>query len=351
MLRVSRRSIGTAVVPALLCALTLICFTGRAGAKEITDMANRKVAIPDSISKVYVPSPYGSYLMYTVDPAMLIGLNLSHKEDRRYLPKEAQNLPVIGGLTGQGMQSNMEQVLKAKPDLVIMWSSRKPVTQGRMDETLKQFNLPMVYAVAESLSDYPDVYLFLGRVLNREERTKKLAAYCQKTLSDVKAVVARAPKEKRPTVYYAEGINGLNTECNDSVHVEILALAGDTDVHRCRTSSHKGMEKVSIEQVMLYNPDIIVAQEKAFFDKVYDDPVWRNIKAVKDRKVYLIPRTPFNWFDRPPSFMRFLGLKWLTSLLYPNEYRIDIVKEARDFYSRFLGVEVSEKEMKEIIYR
>jgi len=215
----------------------------------------------------------------------------------------------------------------------------------------KQLNLPLVYAVAESLNDYPDVYLFLGKLLNREERSKKLSAYCQKTLSDAKAVVSRVPKEKRPTVYYAEGVDGLSTECNDSIHVELLAIAGDTDVHRCHTASHQGMEKISLEKVMLYNPDVIVAQEKVFFDKVYDDPAWRNVKAVKNKKVYLIPRTPFNWFDRPPSFMRFLGLKWLMNLLYPNEYRIDIVKEARDFYSRFLGVEVSDKEMKQIIYR
>ncbi|OPX92417.1 MAG: Fe(3+)-citrate-binding protein YfmC precursor [Syntrophorhabdus sp. PtaU1.Bin002] len=339
------------IMAAFLIGTFCLLLTGVSGAKEITDMMGRKVTVPDSVKKIYVPSPYGSYLMYSIDPAMLIGLNLSHNEDRRYLPKEARNLPVIGGLSGQGQQSNLELVLKAKPDLAIMWSAKKSAVQGRADEALKQLNLPLVYAVAESLNDYPDVYLFLGRLLNREERTKKLSTYCQKTLSDAKGIVSRIPKEKRPTVYYAEGVDGLSTECNDSIHVELLTIAGDTDVHRCHTASHQGMEKISLEKVMLYNPDVIVAQEKVFFDKVYDDPAWRNVKAVKNKKVYLIPRTPFNWFDRPPSFMRFLGLKWLMNLLYPNEYRIDIVKEARDFYSRFLGVEVSDREMKQIIYR
>jgi len=339
------------IMAVFLVGIFCLLLPDASDAREVTDMMGRRVTVPDSIKKVYVPSPYGSYLMYSIDPAMLIGLNLSHNEDKRYLPKEARNLPVIGGLSGQGQQSNLELVLKAKPDLAIMWSARKSAVQGRADEALKQLNLPLVYAVAESLNDYPDVYLFLGKLLNREERSKKLSAYCQKTLSDAKAVVSRVPKEKRPTVYYAEGVDGLSTECNDSIHVELLAIAGDTDVHRCHTASHQGMEKISLEKVMLYNPDVIVAQEKVFFDKVYDDPAWRNVKAVKNKKVYLIPRTPFNWFDRPPSFMRFLGLKWLMNLLYPNEYRIDIVKEARDFYSRFLGVEVSDKEMKQIIYR
>jgi iron complex transport system substrate-binding protein len=350
-----KNTMNTAAQKMTIATVALACLflslgTGVTGAGEITDMTGRKVTIPDSIKKVYVPSPYGSYLMYSLDPSMLIGLNLSHNEDKRYLPKAARELPVLGGLGGQGQQSNLEVVLKAKPDLVIQWSAKKSAVQGKADDALRQLGFPIVYAVAESMNDYPDVYLFLGKVLNRESQGTKLAAYCRKTLSEVKDVVARVPKDKRPTVYYAEGVDGLSTECNDSIHVELLSLTGDTDIHRCHSASHQGMEKISVEQVMLYKPDIIVAQEKAFYDKVYTNPAWQNVKAVKDRRVYLIPRTPFNWFDRPPSFMRFLGLKWVTSILYPNDYRIDMVKEARDFYKLFLDVDVSKDEMKQIMH-
>jgi len=319
-----------------------------AKALTVTDMVGRKVTLPDSIRKVYAPSPYGSYIMYSIDPSMLAGLNLPIKdEDRKYFPKALQNLPVIGSLGGQGQAANIEVLLKAKPDLLIMWSANRSAINDRSAESLKKLNTPFVYAVAESLSDYPDVYQFLGKVLKREKRAKQLSSYSRKTLNEIKDIV---PAGKRPTVYYAEGVDGLSTECNDSIHVELLKLAGDTDVHRCHTSCHKGFEKVSIEQVMLYNPDVIIAQEKVFYDKVFKDPVWRNVKAVREGRVYLVPRHPFNWFDRPPSFMRILGLKWLTNILYPGEYKIDIVKEAREFYRLFLGVELSRDEMKEVIY-
>jgi iron complex transport system substrate-binding protein len=162
-------------------------------------------------------------------------------------------------------------------------------------------------------------------------------------------VVDRIPVEKRPRVYFAEGTDGLSTECNDSIHVQLLELAGDVDVHRCHTSGHKGFEKISPEQVMLYNPDVIIAQEKVFYDKVFKDARWQQVKAVREGRVYLVPRHPFNWFDRPPSFMRFIGLKWLASCLYPEQYGIDIVREAREFYRLFLGVDVSDAEMRKII--
>jgi len=322
-----------------------------AKALTVTDMVGRKVTLPDSIRKVYAPSPYGSYIMYSIDPSMLAGLNLPIKdEDMKYFPKAVQNLPVIGSVGGQGQAANIEVLLKAKPDLLIMWSANRSAINDRSAESLKKLNTPFAYAVAESLSDYPDVYQFLGKVLKREKRTKQLSNYSRNTLNEIKDIVNRIPAGKRPTVYYAEGVDGLSTECNDSIHVELLKLAGDTDVHRCHTSCHKGFEKVSIEQVMLYSPDVIIAQEKVFYDKVFKDPVWRNVKAVREGRVYLIPRHPFNWFDRPPSFMRILGLKWLTNILYPREYNIDIVKEAREFYRLFLGVELSTNEIKKIIY-
>jgi len=346
----NKKSIQIIAATALLLLLS-VGITSAVQAKTITDMKGRKVTLPEPIRKVYAPSPYGSYIMYSVDPSMLAGLIFPVKEeDKKYFPQAVQSLPVIGSLFGQGQAANIEVLLKARPDLLVMWSTDKSAVNQKTEESLKKLHTPFVYAVAESLADYPDVYLFLGKVLKREKRTKQLSLYCKKTLEEVKGIVGRIPAGKRPSVYYAEGVDGLSTECNDSIHVELLRLTGDKDVHRCHTSCHKGFEKVSLEQVMLYKPDVIIAQEKVFFDKVFQDPAWRNVKAVREGRVYLIPRHPFNWFDRPPSFMRILGLKWLTNILYPGEYKIDIVKEARNFYRLFLGVELSAEEMRQVIY-
>jgi len=343
------KNVGMIFISALL-----FISVGVADAREIIDMAGRKVAIPDAIKKVYVPSPYGTYMVYSMDPTLLISFNNPSKEGRRYLHKAVQDLPVIGRIPGQDQQSSIEAVLKAKPDLVIMWSAKKTIVMDeKANDALNQLHLPIVYAVAESLNDYPDVYLFMGKLLGMEERARELSVYFQIALTEAKEIVDRIPKEKRPSVYYAEGADGLSTECNDSVHVELLQLAGDTNVHRCHTASHMGLEKISLEQLTQYNPEVILASEVGFYDKVIreKDPAWQPIKAVKEGKVYLIPKVPFNWFDRPPSFMRIIGLKWLMSNLYPSQYKADFNKEAREFYRIFLGVELSQEEMMRVISR
>ena len=88
---------------------------------------------------------------------------------------------------------------------------------------------------------------------------------------------------------------------------------------------------------------------RELFDKIYADPKWQLLSAVKNKKAYFIPREPFSWFDRPPSFMRFLGLKWLINLTYPEAFKFDMVKETREFYRLFLDIDLDENAAKKIL--
>jgi iron complex transport system substrate-binding protein len=289
-------------------------------------------------------------MMYAMAPELMSGLIFKpREEDRKYLNKNLRELPVIGSLSGESQAANLEVLMKTQPDVLIVWTGKDTQVSERMQKSMETIKIPYVYVAVDTMADYPEAIRFLGKLLKREKRAEELASYCTKTLAEAAAAVAKVSVDKKPKVYYAEGTDGLSTECNDSIHVELMRLAGDVDIHRCHTASHVGMEKISLEQVILYNPDVIVAQEKMFYDKVFKDPAWQQVKAVKDGKVFLIPKTPFNWFDRPPSVIRFLGLKWLVNRLYPAQYPVDIKKEARHFYSQFLGVELNDQDLREII--
>lgn len=315
--------------------------------REIIDMAGRKVIVPDVIKTAYAPSPYGFTMLYSVAPEKLSGLMFPLKdEDKKYLLPCIHHLPVIGRL------GNTEALVKTNPDVIIVWAEKKTPVHRPSEEVLSRLNIPYVYVTVgdlADLADYPDAYDFLGKLLGKEEKTAKQSAYCQKTLDEVAATIQKIPPELRPGVYYAEGEDGLCTEYDDSLHVHLLRLAGDVNVHRGRTSCHMGFEKVSLEKIAAYNPDVMIAQDKRFLDTVLKNPAWSGIKAVRARRVHLIPRAPFNWFDRPPSFMRILGLKWLMRCLYPEAYRVDLIQETREFYSLFLGVTLSADDATRII--
>jgi iron complex transport system substrate-binding protein len=321
--------------------LTAISLASLSLAIEITDMAGKTIKLEKPPLKVYAPAPYGSYILYAIDPNLLAGLVFAPDESARALLNPVMfKLPVIGSITAEGPNTNIEALLAQKPDLIVMWSmSARLFNYDAIDKRIYKMNIPIAYAVAENFEEYPKAFRFLGKLLDRVDRGEKLAAHFETTIAGVKAAVAKA--KTKPKVYYAEGADGLASECDDSIHVELLKILGDLNVHRCKTTSHRGFEKVTMEQILLYNPDVIIAQEKAFVDSVFSDSRWKTIAALKNKQVYLIPRAPFNWFDRPPSFMRLIGLQWLANILYPKEYPLDIAATTKAFYAEYLGVNLT----------
>lgn len=318
--------------------------------REIVDMTGRRVTVPDTIRRVFSGSPPATYLLYAIDPGLLAGTNFNVRaEERRFLRPEFNRLPVAGAGIGQGRSINVEALLALKPDVVVMWAWPDGGIGNQLAERLHKSGIPTVFLDLDRLETYPAVITFLGELLGRRERARRLADYARDALGSVAAATAGIPERERVTVYYAEGTDGLATERETSFHAQLIRLAGARNVHRGAALDHAGMEKVSLEQVLLYDPQAIVAQERAFFDAVAHDRRWQGVRAVKDGKVWLIPRGPFNWFDRPPSFMRLLGLKWLVNRLYPKRYPIDIVRETREFYRLFLGVNLTDRDLRDIL--
>ena len=107
---------------AVLITLLLVSLGSTAYSRTITDMAGRKVNIPDKIEKVVGQSPPASYLVYALDPSLLAGLNFPlFESEKKYTTERYRRLPVIGGMVGEGRNLNLEVLLKIKPDVALLW--------------------------------------------------------------------------------------------------------------------------------------------------------------------------------------------------------------------------------------
>lgn len=334
----------------IVAVLLLLLASVPVQAREIIDMTGRKVNVPDRIQRVYSTSPPATYMVYALDRRLLVGLNALLKEtERKYLSSDIRSLPILGGYFGQTQGANIEMIMKVRPDIIIMWTSKESPLSRKMEADMKNLGIPLVFMEINRIDDYSRGLTFLGKLLHREERAKRLVDYGEKALRDAAALTRTIPRQKAVSVYYAEGTDGLYTECDTSRHAELINLAGAQNIFRCPVKTDYGMERVSLEKIMLYNPDVIFVQEREAYDRIRNDPRWRQIKAVKDGRVYMIPKGPFNWFDRPPSYMRYLGVKWVLSCLYPDLYRVDMVRETRAFYRLFLDLELNDAQLREIM--
>jgi len=329
---------------------SVLLLPGTAQAREIKDMAGRMVVVPDTIARVFCSSPPSQYLLYAMDSTRTAGLNFPiNAQEREYLRKEYVNLPVVGGWFGQGQTPNLEAVMAAKPDIILAWYWHKSASNDVIEKTAQTLGVPVVYVRLDSLEQYAQAFEFMGDLLNLQKRGQILASETRRLLADVAPALAKVPKDNPVSVFYAQGLDGLRTDCDISVHAELIPLAGGRNIHHCENRDGFGMEQITFEQVMVGNPDVILAKEDAFAAQVRQDPKWRQLRAIRDNNVVSIPSAPFNWFDRPPSFMRILGLCWLTNKLYPELYPKDMIREAKAFYKLFLDIELDDAAARRVL--
>ena len=325
---------------AVLAALLLVLLAGggpyghgivAADKRVITDSAGRRVEIPARVERVFAAGGPASVLVYALAPEKLVGWNRAPSpEERAFLPDRAGALPTLGRLTGRGNTANVEVVLAAKPDIIVDYGTLNPTYTSLADQVQQQTGVPYLLYDG-SLASVRTVFEALGEVLDARGPARDLARYGERTLAEVDRRIARVPADKRPRVYYARGPKGLETAAPGSINVESLDrmgarnVAGD-DAGRARLGS------VSVEQVLAWNPDVIVTIDPGFAASVKGDPLWRDVKAVREGRVYLAPLVPFPWVDSPPSVNRLIGLWWLGRALYPAEFPEDLRTEARTFY-------------------
>ena len=126
--------------------------------------------------------------------------------------------------------------------------------------------------------------------------------------------VGAVPRERRPRVYYARGPRGLETGLGGSINVETIELLAQNVAARTRG----GLANVSIEQVLLWNPDVIITIDQDFAASVRSDPRLGAGQGGARGRVHLSPKLPFGWVDFPPCVNRLIGLWWLAKILYPE---------------------------------
>jgi iron complex transport system substrate-binding protein len=310
--------------------------------------ADSKV-INEKPQKIFGSSPPMNYLLYAINPEKMVGLNFSAKNinnnaDEKYLRKEFLELPVIGSFHGSGQGMNVETILNYAPDLILVWED--DYLNTKVTQAIEKTNIPSLTLPFRKIESMAESIRLAAEAIGEEKRGELLATYTKERMEYVKKQLDGV----KPTrYYYAEGTDGLATECNESFHVEALNYAGGENVHRCIQSNLRGLERITFETLLGYDPEVIVAQNKMVYKAIQTNPLWKHLKAVKNKKVYLVPNTPFNWIDRPPSFMRIIGIEWLAHHFHPEVYKGDIKAQIKKFYKLFLDVELSEEDIKKIL--
>lgn len=163
-------------------------------------------------------------------------------------PKDVKNKQQF-----DAMKLNKEALMKAKPDLILAHESQKGMN-GKVLSSLKQNDIKVVYVKdAQSISEMYDTFESIGKLTNKEQAAKKLI---DETKGNIKKVVESVPDTKQqPNVFMEVSSEpeiftaGKNTFFNDML----------TQLHAKNSfASKEGWQKVSKEEVIKQNPDVMI---------------------------------------------------------------------------------------------
>lgn len=319
------------------------------GTRIITDSAGREVEIPSEITKIAPSGPLAQIVLYTVSPDKLAGLAADFSDEaKQYIDEKYWGLPKFGQFYGKNASLNMEALIAEAPDVIIDIGEAKKTVKEDMDALQEQLNIPVIFVEA-TLPTMADAYEMLGDITGEKEQAGKLADYCRAEIGKADRNAAAIADADRKSVYFGLGDDGLHTNAKGSIHADVIDRIGAVNAADVEAVSSGGGSEVSFEQVLLWNPDLIIVDSQKLYDTLTADPMWQELDAVKNGKIFKIPTAPYSYMSSPPSVNRMIGIEWLGSLVYPEIYTSDIREEVKNFYQLFYHIDVTDEKLEAIL--
>ena len=308
--------------------------------RVFTDSVGREVEVPAQIDKVALSGPMAQIVLFALCPDKLVGVsNAWSTEAEQYLDEKYFTMPEIGQLYGGKGELNPETLLQSGAQIVIDVGEPKGSIAEDLDALQEQTGIPFVHITATTETT-GDAYRMLGDLLNMKDEAETLAAYCEKIYD---RTVSIAGSVEKANVLYVTGDAGQNVIASGSYHAEILDLLTNNLAVVDDPSSKGTGNEVSMEQILTWDPDVVIFAPESIYDTVADDAAWQSVTAIKNGAYYEVPFVPYNWMGFPPSVQRYLGMMWLSKVLYPDataEY--DLFSDVQEYYKLFYHCDLTQ---------
>ena len=309
--------------------------------RVFTDSVGREVTVPAQIDKVAVSGPMAQIVLFALCPDKLVGISNAWDESAaQYLDTEYYNLPLLGQLYGGKGELNLETLLESGAQVVIDVGEAKGSIVEDLDALQEQTNIPFVHIDA-ALASMDETYTLLGDLLGMPDEAKALADYCRSTYDRALTI---ADSVEKANLLYVTGDAGLNVIAQGSYHAEVIDLLSNNLAVVDDPSSKGTGNEVDMEQILNWNPDVILFAPDSIYDTMAGDAAWQGVTAIQNGAYYEVPMGPYNWMGFPPSVQRLLGMLWMAKVLYPEAADYDLYTEAAEYFKLFYHCDLTREQ-------
>ena len=345
----------SALLLALITLFTLAASCGKteksSGTKDLitfTDSSGREVEVPANITRVAASGSFAQIVLFSLAPDMPVGVSNERSDSAKpYIAEKYRNLPVLGQFYGTG-DLNFEEIAAQDPQVIIDVGEAKSSIVEDMDGIMEQIGIPTVHIEA-SLDTMANAYRELGKLLNLENEAEKLALYCETALSRTNEIAGLAAQSGKTDLLYCLGADGLNVIASGSFHAEIIDLMSNNLAVVDDPSSKGTGNPVDMEQLLNWDPDVIIFAPGSIYETVKGDSTWQSLSAIASNMYFEVPDNPYNWMGFPPSVNRYMGMVWLSQLLYPELANYDMLEETKIFFNLFYHCDLTDAQYNELV--
>ncbi|MDP4104266.1 MAG: ABC transporter substrate-binding protein [Bacillota bacterium] len=314
--------------------------------QKVKDSLGKVVWVPKKVNRIaalYAPVGYIITLLGQGNKMVAVPGGLQRDKLLGTIVPSVQHAEV----PQEGGKINIEELAKARPDLVFI--NPESANDASQIKKLDQLHIPYIYVDFHSIKQQQNAIKLIGDLLGEKEKAEKYINYYNKKVSLVENRIKSIPEKKRVRVYHS--INeATRTDTPDTISADWLQKAGAINVsvnEKLKMIDNKYFS--SIEQILLWNPSVILANEQGVDAYIRNQSQLKNVDAVKNGKVYLLPDGITRW-GHPESIEIPLVTIWTAKLLYPSKFHdIDMNTEIKDYYQTFFSLSLKDEQIKQIL--
>ena len=346
--RIMRCKHGWAEILLLFLVLSVHPTVLLAGAVDqvIIDGLERTVTIPDKVDRIACMYAFTGHVVAMLGKAdNIVAVSNGLKRDvlltEMYPAIKKAAVPKVQGAI------NIEELAGVSPDIVFLHSQTG--SNLAMADKLDAMGLTWIAVNFHNMAEQQRVIAMIGKSIGASARAEAYNNYYLSCIDRIHRVMVDIPPRERLRIYHST-VEPNRTSPRNSLPSDWISATGLINV----TSLDAGgllnsNDMVGMEQIILWDPQVILANEPGVSEYIRNNPQWAPVTAVKTRRIYQLPIGISRW-GHPGSLETPLAILWTAKTIYPEKFQdINLEAEIRTFYQRFFNYEVSDRMMVHIL--
>jgi len=252
-------------------------------------------------------------------------------------------LKIAHDVAGEDFSPNIESILALKPDVVVQWTNQGDAILA----PLKNAGLPVLGVDYGTLADVDTWLRMFATLLGKPERGTAMNSRIDADHAQMTSEAATRTGRRPKVVYFLRFADGLQVAGADTFNNDYIKLVGAENAAEEITG---GFGTVDVEQVLRWDPDIMLLGnfDDALPKDVYENAVWKDVSAVRSRRVYRVPLGGYRW--DPPSHETPLMWRWLADLAFPTRSVSSLRSAIDDDYAFLYGTRPTSTDIDKMLW-